>query len=69
MIKQTRVTEGKNLEFRAEALNFANHPYMPNPNMTVTAAQSVQDTGFGQISASTQSNYARRLQLTLRFLF
>ena len=26
LIKQTRIAEGKNLEFRAEALNFANHP-------------------------------------------
>jgi hypothetical protein len=69
LIKQTRITEGKNLEFRAEALNAANHPYFPNPNMTVTAAQSIKDTGFGQISASTQSNYARRLQLSLRMVF
>jgi hypothetical protein len=37
--------------------------------MTVTAAQSVKDTGFGQISASTMNNYARRLQMSLRFLF
>jgi hypothetical protein len=69
LIKQTRISEGKNLEFRAEALNAANHPYFPNPNMTVTAAQSVKDTGFGQISASTMNNYARRLQMSLRFLF
>ncbi len=69
LIKQTRIVEGQNLEFRAEALNFANHPYFPNPNMTVTTAQSVKDTGFGQISASTLSNYARRLQLSLRYVF
>lgn len=69
LIKQTRISEGKNFEFRAEALNAANHPYFPNPNMTVTAAQSVKDTGFGQISASTQSNYARRLQLSMRLVF
>lgn len=69
LIKQTRISEGKNIEFRAEALNAANHPFFPNPNMTVTAAQSVKDTGFGQISASTLSNYARRLQLSLRFIF
>jgi len=50
-------------------LNFANHPLFPNPNMTVTTAQNAQSTGFGQISASTVSNYARRLQLSLRFLF
>ena len=69
LIKQTRISEGKNIEFRAEALNAANHPFFPNPNLTVTAAQSIKDTGFGQISASTQSNYARRLQLALRFVF
>jgi hypothetical protein len=69
VLKQTRITEGKSIEFRAEALNFANHPYFPNPNLTVTTAQSANDTGFGQISASTQNNYARRLQLSLRYLF
>jgi hypothetical protein len=69
IIKQTRISEGKNLEFRAEALNAANHPYFPNPNLTVTAVQKVDDTGFGQISASTMNNYARRLQLSLRLLF
>ena len=69
LIKDTRIAEGKNLQFRAEALNAANHPFFPNPNMTVTAGQTVRDTGFGQISASTQSNYARRLQLSLRFVF
>jgi hypothetical protein len=69
LIKQTRITEGKSLEFRAEALNAANHPLFPNPNMTATAAQSVKDTGLGQINASTMNNYARRLQMSLRFLF
>ncbi|HEV8146680.1 MAG TPA: hypothetical protein VGP79_09875, partial [Bryobacteraceae bacterium] len=69
IIKNTRITEGKTLEFRLEALNAANHPYFPNPNMTVTAAQSIADTGFGQISASTMNNYARRLQMSLRFVF
>ena len=69
LIKDTRISEGKNLQFRLEALNAGNHPYFPNPNMTATTAQSAKDTGFGQISASTQSNYARRLQMALRFVF
>ena len=69
LIKDTRISEGKNIQFRLEALNAGNHPYYPNPSMTVTTAQSVKDTGFGQISASTQSNYARRLQMALRFVF
>jgi hypothetical protein len=69
VIKDTRITEGKNLQFRAEALNAFNHPYFPNPLMTVTTAQNAKDTGFGQINASTQNNYARRLQLTVKFVF
>jgi hypothetical protein len=69
LIKDTRISEGKNLQFRLEALNAGNHPYFPNPSMTVTTAQTAKDTGFGQISASTQSNYARRLQMALRLVF
>ena len=69
LIKNTRISEGKNIEFRAEALNAANHPYFPNPSLSVTTAQTAKDTGFGQISASTQSNYARRLQMSLRLVF
>jgi hypothetical protein len=69
LIKDTQISEGKSLQFRLEALNAGNHPYFPNPNMTVTTAQTNKDTGFGQISASTQSNYARRLQMALRLIF
>jgi hypothetical protein len=69
ILKQTRINEGRSIEFRAEALNLANHPLFPGPNMTVTQAQNANSTGFGQISASTMNNYARRLQLSLRYLF
>ncbi len=69
LIKDTRIRENMRVQFRAEALNAMNHPYFPNPNMTVTTAQSVKDTGFGQISASTQSNYPRRIQISLRLIF
>jgi hypothetical protein len=37
--------------------------------MTVTTAQSTKATGFGQINASIQDNYARRIQLSIRFIF
>jgi len=37
--------------------------------MTVTTAQSANSSGFGQINASTQDNYARRLQLSIRLTF
>jgi hypothetical protein len=69
IIKDTRIKEGMNAQFRAEALNAFNHPYFPSPNMTVTTAQSVNSSGFGQINASTQDNYARRLQLSIRLTF
>ncbi|HEY3443478.1 MAG TPA: TonB-dependent receptor [Paludibaculum sp.] len=69
IIKDTRVSEGKSIQFRAEALNAMNHPYFPSPNMTVTTAQSAGGTGFGQINASTMDNYARRIQISLRFIF
>lgn len=70
VIKDTRLWgEGKNFQFRAEALNAMNHPYYPSPNMTVTAAQSANNTGFGQINASNMDNYARRIQLSLRLVF
>ena len=63
LMKNTRVAEGKSIQFRAEALNAFNHPLFPAPNTTPTAA------AFGQVSASTQANYARRIQLGLKFLF
>jgi hypothetical protein len=69
IIKRTTISEGKMFEFRAEALNAANHPLFPGPNMSQTTAQSTRDTGFGQINASTVSNYARRLQISLKFVF
>ncbi len=69
VVKDTMITEGKMIQFRAEALNAFNHPYFPSPNMTVTTAQSANAAGFGQINASTQDNYARRLQLSIRFIF
>ena len=55
LIKQTRINEGCSIEFRAEALNAANHPLFPNPNMTATAPNipNKDNTGLGQISAST----------------
>jgi hypothetical protein len=63
VIKKTQILEGKNLEFRAEFINAFNHPLLPAPNTTVTGA------AFGQIIASNQANYPRRIQLTLKFTF
>jgi len=62
LIKHTEVA-GKTIELRFDSLNAFNHPYFPGPNTGPTA------TTFGIISASTQNNYARRTQVSLKFLF
>ena len=61
--KKTEILENKNIEFRADLLNAFNHVLFPGPNATVT------QTTFGQITASQQANYSRRVQLTLKFTF
>jgi hypothetical protein len=66
IIKNTEVGNGKNLQFRFESLNALNHPLFPAP--TGNSLSPTQAT-FGQISASTQQNYARRTQIMLKFIF
>ncbi|MFN0110142.1 MAG: TonB-dependent receptor domain-containing protein [Blastocatellia bacterium] len=63
VLKNTQLWEGKNLQFRAEFLNAFNHPLLPAPNTNPTVVQ------FGTVQASTQNNYARRIQLALKFMF
>jgi hypothetical protein len=63
LIKNTGVGNGRMLQLRFEALNAFNHVLLPGPNTTVTA------TAFGQISASTQNNYPRRVQVMVKFIF
>jgi hypothetical protein len=63
LIKNTRITEGRDIQFRAEALNAFNHPGFPAPVLTPTS------TTFGTIVASNQAGYPRRLQLSLKYVF
>jgi hypothetical protein len=62
LIKNTTVA-GRIFEIRIDSLNAFNTPLFGGPNTTPTAA------AFGTISASTQNNYARRTQVSLKFLF
>ena len=62
LIKNTAIA-GKTLELRFDALNALNHPLFPGPQANPTAAT------FGSITASTQNNYARRVQVSAKFLF
>ena len=76
-LKETRVTEGTMLQFRADLINAFNRTWVPGPNVDPTAPN------FGQIvnvtymangpqyitSAANQANYPRRIQIALKFIF
>jgi len=61
LLKNTRITEGVNFQFRFEAINALNHPNFAAPVVNPTA------TNFGQVTAV--QNYSRRLQLTAKLVF
>lgn len=63
LIKNTRFHERFNAQFKAEFLNAMNHPLFPAP------ATGPTGSNFGQAIASTQANYPRRVQLTMKLLF
>jgi hypothetical protein len=63
LIKNSSV-KGKTIELRIDALNTLNHPqFMAGVTLNPTAAN------FGQVSSSTQQNYARRVQVSAKFIF
>lgn len=62
-IKNNRIAERFNVQFRFEFLNAFNRPQFPSPNTGPSVA------AFGRIQASTQANYARRIQLGVRLVF
>ena len=64
LLKNTRIREGKELQFRAEALNSFNHPLLSTGLVTGPTSAT-----FGKITAATQAAYPRRLQLTLKYIF
>jgi len=63
LFKNYRIRENKTIQFKGEFLNAFNRVLLPAPNTNPTVP------AFGQIQASTQANYPRRIQLTLKFLF
>jgi hypothetical protein len=63
VIKNTTVAEEMLVQFKAEFINAFNHPLFPGPNLDPTSAT------FGQINPSTQANYPRRIQISLKFIF
>jgi hypothetical protein len=61
--KDIRIDEVRRVQLRMEFVNAFNHPLFPGPVVTPSSST------FGQISASNQNNYARRAQLSAKFIF
>jgi hypothetical protein len=61
LVKNTALTERLNMQFRAEAFNFANHTILGDPNMTFGTPS------FGTITSTRLDN--RELQFALRLVF
>jgi hypothetical protein len=61
VIKNTRVSESLNVQFRAEAINALNHPQFTAPNTTVTS------TAFGTVTG--EFAWPRVIQFGLKALF
>jgi hypothetical protein len=66
LLKNTSLSHGKSLQFRFEAINALNHPQFPLPSGN---SLNPTNASFGQIVTSAQLNYARRVQVQLKFLF
>ena len=69
LIKNTSIA-GRTLELRFDALNALNHPLLPRGNGTTTGVITTPTSAnFGATVSSTQENYARRVQVSVKFLF
>lgn len=66
LLKNTSLSHGKSLQFRFEAINALNHPQFPSPTGN---SLNPTNNSFGRIVTSAQLNYARRVQVQLKFLF
>jgi hypothetical protein len=65
LFKTTRITETTSIQFRAEFLNAMNTPLLFTSQINLTPTSPA----FGSLTATTQENYARRLQFALKLIF
>ena len=63
LLKNVSLKGRTQLQLRLEFVNALNSAYLAAPVVNPTA------TNFGQVSASNQSNYARRAQIAAKLLF
>lgn len=59
--KNTKISEGKNVQFRTEVFNIANHPQFVRPNSDISSPQ------VGKIFATSQ--FSRQIQLGLKIVY
>jgi hypothetical protein len=65
-LKRIRVSEGLNVQFRAEAFNILNHPNFAYPNEVIFAGSEYSSSG-GTIN--TTATPSRQIQFALKLLF
>jgi hypothetical protein len=65
LIKNTKVTERMNVQFRADAFNFFNHPNYGQPSGTIGSVGVINSTRF----PTGDSGSSRQMQLALKLQF
>ena len=66
LLKDTRISEGTRMQFRAEVFNVLNHANFALPAASVFTASGRNATA-GQITSTTTT--ARQIQFGLKFIF
>ena len=66
LFKKVRISEGLNLQFRAETFNILNHPNFSYPNEVVFSGSNYSSSGGVITSTATTS---RQIQFALKLLF
>jgi hypothetical protein len=65
LIKNTKVTERMNVQFRADVFNFFNHPNYGQPSGTIGSVGTIINTRF----PTGDSGSSRQMQLALKVQF